>query len=63
MTIVVSNEKIEGYDLCITVPKVNKFLQPLLVVPCLQLIAYEVARLRGCDIDKPKNLAKSVTVE
>ena len=35
----------------------------ILVVPTLQLIAYEVARLRGCDIDKPKNLAKSVTVE
>ena len=35
----------------------------MLVVACLQLIAYEVARLRGCDIDKPKNLAKSVTVE
>jgi glucosamine--fructose-6-phosphate aminotransferase (isomerizing) len=32
------------------------------VVP-LQLFAYEVARLKGCDIDKPRNLAKSVTVE
>ena len=41
----------------------SDFFQPLVVVPCLQLIAYEVAKLRGCDIDKPKNLAKSVTVE
>ena len=62
-TIVVSNEKIDGYDLEIVVPKISNYFQPLLVVPCLQLIAYEVARLRGCDIDKPKNLAKSVTVE
>lgn len=50
-------------DTTIVVPKVNPFLQPLLVVPILQLIAYETAYLRGCDIDKPKNLAKSVTVE
>ena len=62
-TIVVSNEKIEGYDLDVVVPKISSYFQPILVVPCLQLIAYEVARLRGCDIDKPKNLAKSVTVE
>lgn len=47
----------------IVVPKTNKFLQPILVVPVLQLIAYETAKLRNCDIDKPKNLAKSVTVE
>ncbi|MBQ7136490.1 MAG: glutamine--fructose-6-phosphate transaminase (isomerizing) [Bacilli bacterium] len=45
------------------VEKVNSVLQPLLIVVPLQLIAFEVARLRGCDIDKPRNLAKSVTVE
>ena len=39
------------------------YFQAVLIVPVLQLIAYEVAKLRGCDIDKPKNLAKSVTVE
>lgn len=61
--IVISNEKIEGYDINIVVPELSCFFQPLLIVPCLQLIAYEVAKLRGCDIDKPKNLAKSVTVE
>lgn len=63
MPIVISNEEIVGYDLEIVVPKISGFFQPILVVPCLQLIAYEVAKLRGCDIDKPKNLAKSVTVE
>lgn len=62
-TIIVSNEEITGYDLEIVVPKISDYFQSILVVPCLQLIAYEVAKLRGCDIDKPKNLAKSVTVE
>lgn len=47
----------------IVVPAVSEFIQPLVVVPGLQLLAYEIALLRGCDIDKPKNLAKSVTVE
>lgn len=45
------------------VERVNNILQPLLIVVPLQLIAFEVARLKGCDIDKPRNLAKSVTVE
>lgn len=51
------------YDDQIIVPKVHSKLQPILVVPVLQIIAYYVALKRGCDIDKPKNLAKSVTVE
>ena len=51
------------YEDKIIIPKVNKKLQPLLTVPPLQMIAYYVALKRGCDIDKPKNLAKSVTVE
>lgn len=61
--IVVSNVSNDVGDYLILVPKVSIFLQSILVVPCLQLIAYEVAKLKGCDIDKPKNLAKSVTVE
>ncbi len=47
----------------IVIKRTNKFLQPLLIVVPLQLIAFEVAKLKGCDIDKPRNLAKSVTVE
>ena len=47
----------------IIVPKIHKKLQPLLIVPSLQLIAYYVAFKKGCSIDKPRNLAKSVTVE
>ena len=60
---IITNEKTKLDDETIIVPRINPFLQPLLVVPILQLIAYETAYLRGCDIDKPKNLAKSVTVE
>lgn len=51
------------YDSKITVPKVNDLFSPLLTVIPLQMIAYELAKLKGCNIDKPKNLAKSVTVE
>ena len=47
----------------IVVPKSSEWLSPALNVVPLQLFAYEVALLRGCDIDKPRNLAKSVTVE
>ena len=50
-------------DDVITVPRVTEHLQPLVAVVPLQLFAYHVARLRGCDIDRPRNLAKSVTVE
>ena len=62
-TIIISNEKGQTEDLQVTVPKISPYFQPILIVPTLQLIAYETAKLRGCDIDKPKNLAKSVTVE
>ena len=50
-------------NVTIILPKTTEFVQSLITVTALQLIAYEVAYLRGCDIDKPKNLAKSVTVE
>jgi glutamine---fructose-6-phosphate transaminase (isomerizing) len=50
-------------DRVLEVPLVNELLVPVLVTVPLQLLAYEVARLRGSDIDQPRNLAKSVTVE
>jgi glucosamine--fructose-6-phosphate aminotransferase (isomerizing) len=50
-------------DHVIYVPEAPDHLQPLVTVVPLQLLAYHIARLRGCDIDKPRNLAKSVTVE
>ena len=51
------------YDKLISIPKVIEELRPILTIIPLQLISYEVAKLKGNDIDKPKNLAKSVTVE
>ena len=45
------------------VPYVNKMLSPLLMVIPLQILAYHIAMLRGCNVDQPRNLAKSVTVE
>jgi glucosamine--fructose-6-phosphate aminotransferase (isomerizing) len=50
-------------DDLIEIPAVEDFLQPIVFVIPLQLLAYHIAVARGCDVDKPRNLAKSVTVE
>jgi glutamine---fructose-6-phosphate transaminase (isomerizing) len=50
-------------DFVIPVPSNLEWLQPLLVAIPLQLLAYHLAALRGCDVDQPRSLAKSVTVE
>ncbi len=50
-------------DEVVFVPDVPEYLQPLVTAIPLQLFAYHTALLRGCDVDKPRNLAKSVTVE
>jgi len=50
-------------DDVIRIPTVEEFLQPIVSIVPLQLLAYHIALLRGCDVDKPRNLAKSVTVE
>jgi glucosamine--fructose-6-phosphate aminotransferase (isomerizing) len=50
-------------DDIIEVPATSEFLQPIVSVVPLQLLAYYIAVARGCDVDKPRNLAKSVTVE
>jgi glucosamine--fructose-6-phosphate aminotransferase (isomerizing) len=47
----------------IYIPRVEEFFSPLLVALPLQLLAYHIAVKRGCDVDQPRNLAKSVTVE
>ena len=46
-----------------TFPETNPLLTPILEVVPFQLLSYYTAELKGCDIDKPRNLAKSVTVE
>ncbi len=53
----------ERADEVIYVPQVAEYFQPLVTAIPLQLLAYHIALLRGCDVDKPRNLAKSVTVE
>jgi glucosamine--fructose-6-phosphate aminotransferase (isomerizing) len=50
-------------DAVILVPRTHELYSPLLMVLPLQLLAYHIALLRGCDVDQPRNLAKSVTVE
>jgi len=47
----------------IEIPETNEFLVPLLATIPLQLLSYYVAVMRGCNVDQPRNLAKSVTVE
>lgn len=61
--IVISNNDYSFAENNIVIPKTEKIITPLLEVIPLQLISYEVAKMRNCDIDKPRNLAKSVTVE
>jgi glucosamine--fructose-6-phosphate aminotransferase (isomerizing) len=50
-------------DAVISVPPVSSWLEPVVAVIPLQLLAYDVAVHRGCDVDQPRNLAKTVTVE
>jgi len=50
-------------DDTVFIPDAPEYLQPMIAVVPLQLLAYEIALRRGCDVDKPRNLAKSVTVE
>jgi glucosamine--fructose-6-phosphate aminotransferase (isomerizing) len=53
----------EQVEVAIPVPAVDWMLQPILAVIPLQLLAYEIAKRRGLNVDQPRNLAKTVTVE
>ena len=59
----ISGELEKLADHVITIPETLPVLSPVLTAVPLQLLAYHIAVLRGCDVDKPRNLAKSVTVE
>ncbi len=65
--IAITNPPVAGLkdiaDEIISIPKTFSILEPILTIIPLQLLAYHIALLRGCDVDKPRNLAKSVTVE
>ena len=64
-TLVITNQDLGNheFDKVIKIPEINKFLSPILSVVPLQLLAYHIAKEKMLDVDKPRNLAKSVTVE
>ena len=64
-TLVITNQKIDKnmFNEVITIPETNCFVSPILSVIPLQLLAYYISKEKGLDVDKPRNLAKSVTVE
>lgn len=59
----VEGQEVSGVENIYYLPNINPLLQSVLVAIPLQLIAYHTACIKGCDVDKPRNLAKSVTVE
>ncbi|MEI6215983.1 MAG: glutamine--fructose-6-phosphate transaminase (isomerizing) [Actinomycetes bacterium] len=63
VVIAISDGPVPAADHVIRIPSAHEFLQPVLSVVPLQVIAYEMALARGNDVDQPRNLAKSVTVE
>jgi len=63
-TIVITNKNLnKNFDYIIKIPNVNKYLSPVVSVVPLQLLSYYIAKEKELDVDKPRNLAKSVTVE
>ena len=64
-TLVITNQELpaNNFDTIITVPDVNVLLSPILSIIPLQLLSYYISKEKGLDVDKPRNLAKSVTVE
>ena len=64
-TLVITNQELpaNNFDTIITVPNVNVLLSPILSIIPLQLLSYYISKEKGLDVDKPRNLAKSVTVE
>ena len=64
-TLVVTNQDVDSkmFDTVIRIPETDPFVSPILSVVPLQLLAYYISKEKGLDVDKPRNLAKSVTVE
>lgn len=64
-TFIVTNKDLENvnFDELIKIPEISDYISPVLSVIPLQLLAYYISKERGLDVDKPRNLAKSVTVE
>ena len=64
-TFIVTNQELpaNNFDMIIKVPEINPLISPIVSVIPLQLFAYHISKEKGLDVDKPRNLAKSVTVE
>jgi glucosamine--fructose-6-phosphate aminotransferase (isomerizing) len=64
-TLVITNQKVDEsmFNMTIKIPETNPFLSPILSIIPLQLFSYYISKEKGLDVDKPRNLAKSVTVE
>ncbi len=64
-TLIITNQKIENknFDYILEIPEISSLISPVLSVIPLQLLAYYISKEKGLDVDKPRNLAKSVTVE
>lgn len=64
-TLIITNQEINEklFPNIIRIPKVHPLLSPIVSILPLQLLAYYVSKEKGLDVDKPRNLAKSVTVE
>ena len=64
-TLVITNQVLPNahFDFVVTIPETNPLISPILSVIPLQLLAYYISKNKGLDVDKPRNLAKSVTVE
>ena len=62
---VITNQKLSNnsFNYVINIPETNSLISPILSVIPLQLLSYYIAKNKGLDVDKPRNLAKSVTVE
>lgn len=64
-TLVITNQNVDEnmFDMTIKIPETNPFISPILSIIPLQLFSYYISKEKGLDVDKPRNLAKSVTVE
>ena len=64
-TLIITNQSLPncGFDTVINIPEISEFISPVLAIVPLQLLAYFISKEKGLDVDKPRNLAKSVTVE
>ena len=64
ITLIITNMELQNnYDYLVKLPKVHKLISPLVAVVPLQILSYYISKNKGLDVDKPRNLAKSVTVE